>query len=66
MHIKNLIAEDERRACLAVNDVAAMVAVGESAPPLSYELFVPQLIETGGIMILCSLLSADDADTVPP
>jgi hypothetical protein len=34
--IKNLIAEDERRACLAVNDVAAMVAVGESAPPLSY------------------------------
>mmetsp|Transcript_10306 Transcript_10306/g.28438 ORF Transcript_10306/g.28438 Transcript_10306/m.28438 type:complete len:2169 (+) Transcript_10306:173-6679(+) len=61
--IKNLIAEDERRACLAVNDVAAMVAVGEAAPPLSYESFVPQLIESGGIMILCSLISADDADT---
>ena len=61
--IKNIIAEDERRACLAVNDVAAMVAVGEPAGTLSYESVLPQLIETGGMMILCSLLSADDSDT---
>ena len=61
--IQTILAEDERRACLAVNDVAALVAVGEPASALRYESVLPQLIETGGMMILCSLLSVDDADT---
>ncbi|KAL7576547.1 hypothetical protein ACA910_018041 [Epithemia clementina (nom. ined.)] len=61
--LPNILAEDERRACLAVNDVAALVAVGEPAGALKYESVLPQLIDNGGVMILCSLLSVDDADT---
>jgi hypothetical protein len=63
--VRNLVVEDQRRACFAVNDVAARVASGE--PPgtlkLEYESFLDALVSTGGIMILCSLVAADDSDT---
>ena len=61
--IRNLVVEDQRRACFAVNDVAARVASGEAAGKLEYESFLDQLVSTGGIMILCSLVAADDSDT---
>jgi hypothetical protein len=34
--LKNLIFEDQRRACLAVNEIAAFVASGETVPYLSW------------------------------
>ncbi|CAJ1956999.1 unnamed protein product [Cylindrotheca closterium] len=61
--IRNLILEDQRRACLAINEVAAKVASGESPGSLAYESILDQLVSTGGVMILCSLIGADDADT---
>eukprot|EP00529_Nitzschia_sp_RCC80_P002265 CAMPEP_0113516958 /NCGR_PEP_ID=MMETSP0014_2-20120614/41926_1 /TAXON_ID=2857 /ORGANISM="Nitzschia sp." /LENGTH=2154 /DNA_ID=CAMNT_0000413969 /DNA_START=305 /DNA_END=6769 /DNA_ORIENTATION=- /assembly_acc=CAM_ASM_000159 len=61
--VRNLILEDQRRACLAVNDVAARVASGEPASGVGYESLLDDLIQTGGIMILCSLIGADDSDT---
>ena len=63
--LTHLIQEDQRRSCLAVNDVAAAVASGEqrSAPSVAYESFLEQLLSTGGIMILGSLVGTDDADT---
>jgi hypothetical protein len=61
--VRNLVLEDERRACLAINDVAARVASGESPSKLEYESLLDQLVSTGGIMILCSLIGADDSDT---
>lgn len=65
--LKNLIVEDQRRACLAVNEVAARVASGDESSPgqmtPSYTSHLPQLISTGGVMILGSLIGADDADT---
>jgi len=60
--IQNVIAEDQRRACLDLNDVAAAVASGESSS-ISYESVLDELVSTGGIMILCSLIGTDDADT---
>jgi len=47
--LRHLIAEDRRRAC--------------SASSSKYESFMNQLVSTGGIMILCSLLSSDEEDT---
>lgn len=61
--IRNLILEDQRRACLAINEVAAKVASGEPVGSLAYESILDQLVSTGGVMILCSLIGADDADT---
>eukprot|EP00980_Cylindrotheca_fusiformis_P020255 scaffold7328_cov145-Cylindrotheca_fusiformis.AAC.3 len=61
--VRNLVIEDQRRACLAINDVAARVASGEPLVGLDYESFLDQLASTGGIMILCSLIGADDSDT---
>jgi hypothetical protein len=61
--VRNLVIEDQRRACLAINEVAARVASGEPPPALEYESFLDQLVTTGGIMILCSLVGADDSDT---
>lgn len=61
--IRNLILEDQRRACLAINEVAARTASGESVGSLSYDSIIDQLVSTGGVMILCSLVGADDADT---
>jgi hypothetical protein len=61
--VRNLVLEDQRRACLAINEVAAKVASGEAPGKLEYESFMDQLVSTGGIMILCSLIGADDSDT---
>ena len=61
--VRNLVIEDQRRTCLAINDVAARVASGEPPSSLEYESFLDQLVTTGGIMILCSLVGADDSDT---
>jgi FYVE zinc finger/WW domain len=61
--VRNLVLEDQRRTCLAINEVAAKVASGEPASSPAYESFLGQLVSTGGIMILCSLIGADDSDT---
>lgn len=61
--VRNLIVEDQRRSCLAVNEVAAHVAAGELGVSLEYESLLDQMVSTGGIMILCSLIGADDSDT---
>jgi hypothetical protein len=60
--IKNLVLEDQRRTCLAVNDIAAAVASGETASELSYTSFLDELIASGGAMLLCSLIGANDTD----
>jgi len=61
--VRNLIVEDQRRSCLAVNEVAARLATGEGIASLDYESLLEQMVSTGGIMILCSLIGADDSDT---
>ena len=61
--VRNLILEDQRRSCLAVNEVAARFATGETAATVEYESLLDQMVSTGGIMILCSLIGADDSDT---
>jgi len=61
--VRNLILEDQRRSCLAINEVAARLASGESGSLLEYESLLDQMVSTGGIMILCSLIGADDSDT---
>jgi len=63
--LKNLVIEDQRRACLAVNDVASAVAVGEeSLPPLSYEsVLEANVVQTGGVLLLGSLIASHDSDT---
>lgn len=62
--LKQLILEDERRACMAINEMAAMIASGQEPPEsLSYASFVQDLISTGGIMILTTLIATEDSDT---
>ncbi|CAB9527939.1 expressed unknown protein [Seminavis robusta] len=61
--IHHLVLEDQRRATMAVNEVAAAVASGQAPDDLEYNSFLDQLVSTGGIMILCSLIGAEDADT---
>ncbi len=56
--IRNMIAEDHRRACDAVSDAMTM-GVSE----LSYESFMHDFVSSGGAMILASLVASDDADT---
>eukprot|EP00978_Attheya_sp_CCMP212_P032199 scaffold124401_cov54-Attheya_sp.AAC.1 len=56
--IRNLVAEDQRRSCLASNDAASM-----GGGKLSYTSFLSQMCAEGGVMILCSLIGAEDADT---
>lgn len=61
--IKNLVIEDERRATMAVNNVAAIIASGDrGSKALQYESCLDDLVNTGGVMILGSLIGADDAD----
>jgi len=48
--LRHLITEDQRRACVF------------SSGPSRYISFTSQLVSSGGVMILCSLLGADDAD----
>ena len=61
--IHHLVLEDQRRATLAVNEVAAAVASGQAPDDLEYTSFLDQLVSTGGVMILCSLIGAEDSDT---
>ena len=61
--IRNLVLEDQRRTTNGSNDIAAAMATGEASPETTYESFLEQLVSTGGIMILCSLIGTDDADT---
>ena len=49
--LRHLIAEDMRRTCLY------------SKGPHKYASFLGQLVSTGGIIILCSLLSSEDSET---
>ena len=49
--LRHLIIEDQRRACIF------------SSGPNKYQSFSSQLISTGGVMILCSLLASEDSDT---
>ncbi len=56
--ICNLIAEDYRRSCNAVEYAMAM-----GSNDLKYESFTMELVTSGGVMILSSLVSSDDADT---
>ena len=59
--IRNLIEEDQRRACGAV--VSALTSGSDIlGSKLDYESFTTQLISTGGIMILSSLIGANDGD----
>ena len=58
--IRNLITEDRRRACGAI----AAVASHGGGSILKYDSFTnSSLVETGGVMIMCSLISSDDSDT---
>ena len=61
--IRHLVCEDERRTTSSSNDIAASLAVGMEYQGIQYESFLPELINTGGILILCSLIGADDSDT---
>jgi hypothetical protein len=61
--VRNLVVEDQRRTCLAINEVAERVASGEKVASPDYESFLGTLVSSGGIMILCSLIGAEDSDT---
>ncbi len=56
--ICNLIAEDYRRSCNAIEYAMAM-----GSTELKYESFTMELVTSGGVMILSSLVSSDDSDT---
>ena len=56
--IRNLIGEDQRRACEAVSEAMTM-----GMSEVSYQSIMTELVSTGGVMILSSLVSNDDADT---
>ncbi|GKY98814.1 hypothetical protein MPSEU_000837500 [Mayamaea pseudoterrestris] len=65
----NLILEDQRRACMAINDSAAMIASGQE-PRMNaggnifgYTTFLEELISTGGVLMLTSMVATDDSDT---
>ncbi|KAL3777474.1 hypothetical protein ACHAW5_007448 [Stephanodiscus triporus] len=55
--LRHLIAEDRRRACWT------SPSPDGGGGTSKYESFMTRLVSTGGIMILCSLLSSDDGDT---
>ena len=56
--IRNLVAEDYRRACDSVTE-----AMTTGNVTLTYESFTPEFLSTGGIMILSSLVASEDSDT---
>lgn len=57
--LSHLIAEDQRRACSVEHSSSS----SSSTPKKKYESFTSQLVSTGGVMILCSLLNSDDGET---
>ncbi|MBV5333591.1 hypothetical protein JZU54_08720, partial [bacterium] len=61
--LRHLIAEDRRLATCSSYRSSAGTA-GLSSSSSRYEPFVTRLVSTGGIMILCSLLSSDEAIVV--
>lgn len=61
--VRNLVIEDQRRTCHAINEVAVRASSGEPVSSPDYESFLDGIVSTGGIMILCSLIGADDSDT---
>jgi len=62
--ICHLVVEEERRTTSSANDVASMMAMGRDIDgSVVYQSFLPELVSTGGILILCSLMGADDSDT---
>jgi len=56
--IRNLLAEDYRRASDAVTE-----AMTTGNNELRHESFISHLISSGGVMILSSLMGSDDGDT---
>jgi len=56
--IRNLITEDHRRACDAVTE--AMITENTK---LKHESFISNLVASGGVMILSSLMGSEDGDT---
>jgi len=56
--IRNLLAEDYRRACDAVSE-----AMTTGNNELRHESFISHLVSSGGVMILSSLMGSDDGDT---
>ncbi len=56
--ICNLIADDYRRSCEAINYAMAM-----GSQELKYDSFTMEMVSSGGLMILSSLVSSDDSDT---
>jgi len=63
--IRHLVLEEERRLTSSANEIANVMAVSPNdvANHRLYESFLPELVSTGGILILCSLMGADDSDT---
>ena len=56
--ICNLIAEDYRKSCESINYAMTM-----GSSELKHESFISEMVTSGGVMILSSLVSSDDADT---
>ena len=56
--IRNLITEDYRRACDAISEAMVM-----GLNDLKYETVIGDMISSGGIMILSSLVTSEDTDT---
>lgn len=56
--IRNLLAEDHRRASDAVTE-----AMTTGNNELRHESFISHLVSSGGVMILSSLMGSDDGDT---
>jgi len=62
--ICHLVVEEERRTTFSANDIASAMAMGRDVGgSVVYQSFLPELVSTGGILILCSLIGADDSDT---
>jgi hypothetical protein len=56
--IRNLITEDYRRACDAISEAMVM-----GMNDLKYQTVIGDMISSGGIMILSSLVTSEDTDT---
>eukprot|EP00546_Thalassionema_frauenfeldii_P003313 CAMPEP_0178932090 /NCGR_PEP_ID=MMETSP0786-20121207/22378_1 /TAXON_ID=186022 /ORGANISM="Thalassionema frauenfeldii, Strain CCMP 1798" /LENGTH=2256 /DNA_ID=CAMNT_0020609251 /DNA_START=76 /DNA_END=6846 /DNA_ORIENTATION=- len=61
--IRHLVLEEERRLTSSANDICAHQMTSGQIEGSVYQSFLPELVSTGGILILCSLMGAEDADT---